>query len=209
MNRGTKRMLTRRLLFPLIAAVLVALGGGLEKLGIDLTGLGGDGSDVSSQKSPQVFNTPASNPQVSSSTTQYQSGRKWSNTSPEINLHHVFEGEINRKGRPTGYHSRPGGVDADGAKIIRITDGPNSLGIYTAVIAIRDGNQWKEKQLSSFFPDSMSPDEVIAAIVNAYKNSANQNSQPWRGPSGLGFDIQGYTTSRGGINTAFPLYRGN
>jgi len=150
-----------------------------------------------------------SKPASSGNTAQYQPGSKWSNTSPEINLHHVFEGEINRKGKPTGYHSRPGGVDADGAKIVRITDGPNKLGIYTAVIAIKDGNRWKEKQLSSFFPDNLSSDEVIDVILNAYQNSPNKKSQPWKGPSGLGFDVQGYTTSRGGINTAFPLYRGN
>ena len=195
-------MLNKKVALPIIAAVLMALGINLEKFGIDLNALlGGDVSQSSGQSS-QVSGTGNS-----TSTAKYKSGSKWSGTSPEINLHHIFEGEINRKGKPVGYHSRPGGVDPDSAKIVRIKDKPNSAGIYTATIAIRDGNQWKEK-FSSFFPDSMSAEDVTAAVLNAYRKSANPKKQPWEGPSGYGFTIQGYTTSRGGINTAFPLYRG-
>lgn len=191
-------MLNKKLIVPVIAAILMALGVNLEKLGIDLEGLSGDAT---------VSQTGSSNNNsASSSVAGYQSGSKWSKTSPEINLHHVFEGEINRKGKPTGFHSRPGGIDPAGAKIIRIKDGPNSKGVYTATIAVQDGGQWKEK-FSSFFPDNMSADEVMQAIINAYNKSSNKNKQPWQGPSGYGFTIQGYTTNRGGINTAFPVYR--
>lgn len=193
-------MLNKKILLPIITAVLLALGVNLEKFGIDLDALlGGETSQTSSS-------TGNSNSSGSAgSTARYQSGSKWSNTSPEINLHHIFEGEINRKNSPVGYHSRPGGVDAEGARIVRIRDKPNQYGVYTATIAIRDGSQWKEK-FSSFFPDTMSADEVIDAVLNAYRKSSNPKSQPWRGPSGLGFSIEGYTSSRGGINTAFPIY---
>ena len=37
--------------------------------------------------------------------------RGWSRTVPEINLTHIFFGEINRSGKPVGYHSRPGGSE--------------------------------------------------------------------------------------------------
>ena len=84
-------------------------------------------------------------------------------------------------------------------------DHPNKAGVYTAAIEIRDGQQWKEK-FSSFFPDSLSRNEVLQAVLNAYENSANPKAQPCEGPSGLGFSVQGYTSSRGGINTAFPIY---
>lgn len=138
--------------------------------------------------------------------TGYVSGAKWSNTTPAINLHHVFEGEINRKGKPVGFHSRPGGQDPPTARVVRVKDKPNKAGVYTASIEVKDGSEWKEK-FSSFFPDSMSADQVTAAILKAYKNS--DKKQPWRGPSGLGFDIQGYTLSKGDINTAFPVYQGS
>jgi len=196
-------MLNKKRLFPIIIAVLIALGVNLERFGIDLNSLGGSG-DVSSSTS----NTNTGSNSSASSPAAYRSGAKWSNTSPEMNLHHIFEGEINRSGKPVGYHSRPSGQDPDSAKIVRVKDGPNSAGIYTATIAIKDGGQWKEK-FSSFFPDSMSSDEVMDAIIHAYNNSSDKKKQPWQGPSGHGFTIQGYTTSRGGINTAFPIYRNN
>lgn len=210
-------MLNKKVALPIIAAVLMALGVNLEKFGIDLEALiGTDNTRQSDTRSSgssnsDIFNNPGNNDSgnadgssTSANTAAYRSGAKWSDTSPEINLHHIFEGEINRKGKPVGYHSRPGGIDVSGAKIVKMRDKPNSAGVYTAIIAIRDGNQWKEK-FSSFFPDNMSADEVTKAILNAYQKSSNKKKQPWRGPSGHGFNIEGYTTNRGGINTAFPI----
>jgi len=173
---------------------LVLFGVNLDRFGIDLEALSGGGSG--NQASLTQNNTNQSHP----STAQ------WSSTNPEINLWHVFDGEINRRGKPTGYHSRPGGVDAANARVVSIKDKPNRAGVYTANIEVRDGDQWKSK-FSSFFPDSLSQQEVIDVILHAFNKSDKQ--QKWEGPSGLGFNIQGYTTNRGGINTAFPVYRGN
>ena len=184
-------MLNKKVLFPVIAAVLMAFGVNLDKLGINLDSFGGSSGGATGV-----------------SAAGYESGAKWSNTTPEMNLHHIFEGEINRKGKPVGYHSRPGGNDPAGARLVRIRDKANSTGVYTATIAIKDGSQWKEK-FSSFFPDNMSSDQVVEIIIHAYNNSSNKKKQPWQGPSGHGFDIQGYTTRQGGINTAFPIYRKN
>ncbi|MEM9602096.1 MAG: EndoU domain-containing protein [Pseudomonadota bacterium] len=139
-------------------------------------------------------------------TSSVVSGSKWSDTAPAINLHHVFDGEINRSGKPTGYHARPGGSDPAGARVVSVRDGPNRHGVYTATIAVRDGDRWKEK-FSSFFPDDLSRQEVVSIILHAFENSENPRAQPWRGPSGLGFDVQGYTLRDGDINTAFPVYQ--
>ena len=203
-------MLNKKVIVPIIAAVLVALGVNLEELGIDLNQLtGNQPASTESKNTSDVFATnstesvPAKN---SGNVKSYKPGSKWSKTSPAINLHHVFEGEINRKSKPVGYHSRPGGKDPDGAKIVKIRDKPNGVGVYTAIIAIDDQGNWKEK-FSSFFPDNMSQQEVVDAVLNAYRNSSNKKKQPWQGPSGLGFDVQGYTMSGGDINTAFPVYR--
>lgn len=185
---------------PIIVLIVVGIGTGLEKLGVDLDalGLGGITNQQGQSSNNNNVNAKKSHP----------STKQWSSTNPEINLWHVFEGEINRKGKPTGYHSRPGGIDAANARIVSIKDKPNRAGVYTANIEVSDGGQWKSK-FSSFFPDSMSQDEVIDAILSAYNSSNDKNKQPWQGPSGLGFTIQGYTTSRGGINTAFPVFRKN
>lgn len=131
----------------------------------------------------------------------------WSETKPPINLTHIFQGEINRKGKPTGLHAKFDGKLAEGARINRIKGKPNKVGVYTADVAIKDyqTGKWKNK-FSSMFPDDMKPKEVVKAILHAYKNREKGKSKPWRGPSGHGFPIEGYTFRDGRINTAFPVY---
>ncbi len=195
---------------PIIAVILVALGVNLDQFGIDLNALSKGGGYSSSQSST----ASSANGSSSGNTLSDQNGAakhnepdyaKWTDTNPNINQWHIFAGEINRSGKPVGYHSRPNGQDPATARIKSIRDKPNRAGVYTANIEIRDGNQWKGK-FSSFFPDSMSRDDVLMAVLNAYQNSSNPQAQPFEGPSGLGFTIQGYTSSSGGINTAFPIY---
>lgn len=203
-------------LVPIVALVLLALGVNLDEFGIDLKALSGQStttSEVQTQqgdRAPAAFDLGRSQPdkQTSPEPVAIDQLPHWSNTQPEINLRHVFQGEINRKGKPTGYHARPGGNNPSGARVISIKDRPNKAGVYTANIEVRDGRQWKSK-FSSFFPDSLSQQEVVNVILHAYSNSKNPTRQPWSGPSGLGFQVQGYTSSRGGINTAFPVYNRN
>lgn len=185
---------------PIVALVLVALGVNLDQFGIDLKALS-RGADTSISSSSGSSGGASTNSGAHSAADYAQ----WSDTDPNINLWHVFEGEINRSGKPVGYHSRPGGNDPGNARVVSVRDQPNRAGVYTATIEVRDGNVWKDK-FSSFFPDAMSRDQVIEAILNAYSNSSDPNAQPFEGPSGLGFTIQGYTSNRGGINTAFPVF---
>jgi len=177
---------------PIAAAILVLFGVNLDRLGIDLDALSRGGPSLSSGQNQK------------SATPSHSNTKQWSSTSPEINLWHIFDGEINRSNKPTGYHSRPGGIDTANARLVSVRDKPNRAGVYTANIEVRDGDQWKAK-FSSFFPDSMSQQDVIDAILHAYSKSNKQ--QKWEGPSGLGFNIQGYENNRGNINTAFPVYR--
>ncbi len=183
--------LTKNNLITVVALVLIALGSNYAEIGQKLLG---------SQQSANA-SSAATAPAIATSSPISH----WSNSKPAINQWHVFEGEINRKGKPVGFHSRPGGVDPENAKIVSLRSKPNKAGVYTATIAIRDGDQWREK-FSSFFPDSMSQQAVVDAVLHAYKNSKNPKAQPWSGPSGHQFQIQGYTLSKGDINTAFPIY---
>lgn len=132
---------------------------------------------------------------------------RWSDTRPAINETHIFEGDINRKGRPTGFHSRPGGKNPSGARVVRVVDGPNRHGVYVAEVEVRNGSgRWLKKR-STFFPDKMSRAQVIQAILHAYRNRTSGQSEQFRGPSGLGFTVEGWTL-RGDINTAYPIYQG-
>jgi len=190
--------LSKKNLISIVAIGLIALGSNYAEIGQQL---------LNSQKAPQSQSSnKASDANVNKSSQRSSASvPHWSNTSPKVNMAHIFEGEINRKGKPVGFHSRPNGQDPATARVVRVKSRPNSAGVYTASIEVRDGNRWLEK-FSSFFPDDMNQDEVLDAVLNAYNNSRNPNAQPWTGPSGHGFKIQGYTLSRGDINTAFPVY---
>ncbi|HEV7504410.1 MAG TPA: EndoU domain-containing protein [Thermoanaerobaculia bacterium] len=139
------------------------------------------------------------------------SGRRqaeeWSRTTPPINVTHIFEGEINSRGKPVGFHSRPGGRDPQGARVVRVVDRPNRAGIYTAEVEIRSGSDWLPKR-STLYPDRLSRDAVIQAALHAFAERTTGNAEKFRGPSGEGFTIEGYYQN-GRISTAYPLFTRN
>jgi hypothetical protein len=138
---------------------------------------------------------------------------QWSATEPPVNLTHIFCGEINGRGRPTGYHARPGGIDPVDARVVEIEDGPNGLGVYTAQVAVRrpsSGWQAADEKFSSFFPDALTPAQVLELVLAAYRESGDTRDK-WRGESGLGFQVEGWLLPddhplAGRINTAWPVY---
>lgn len=127
--------------------------------------------------------------------------RVWSDTRPAINLTHIFAGEINRRGKPVGFHSRPGGIDPAGSGVVRFIDRPNRAGVYTAVVWIGRRNRNK---FSTFYPDRLTRPLVIDAILSAYRRGQRRGER-FRGPSGYGFTIEGYVQN-GRIRTAYPIY---
>jgi len=131
----------------------------------------------------------------------------WTKTSPAVNATHIFLGEINRRGKPTGFHAKTKGQSPKDAKILKIRSLPNQAGVYTAQVGIYDkrSRQWKQK-FSSMYPDEMEPADIIMAVLHAYSNRKQGKTQPWRGPSGHGFPIEGYVLNDGRINTAYPVY---
>ncbi|SLN76783.1 EndoU domain-containing protein [Oceanibacterium hippocampi] len=135
-------------------------------------------------------------------------GARWDAGDPPVAVGHIFEGEINRAGRPGGFHHRPDGRDLANARLARRLAGPNDAGIYTGRVEIRrdDSAPWQEK-FSSFFPDRLARDEVLALIRRAFRAAGTRDGRKWRGPSGHGFEIEGWIDRQGRIVTAYPLYR--
>lgn len=127
--------------------------------------------------------------------------RVWSDTAPPINLTHLFAGEINRRGKPVGFHSRPNGVDPQGSGVVRVVDRPDRSGVYTAVVWIERRGRTK---FSTFYPDRLTRAQVIAAVLSAFRKG-RRSGENFRGPSGLGFTIEGYFQG-GRIQTAYPIY---
>lgn len=131
----------------------------------------------------------------------------WSQTRPPINLTHVFCGEVNRRGRPVGYHALAGERTPGEAEIVerRPAAGPDAP--YEAQICVQpdEGGRPRCKR-STLFPDDWSQDEVVAAILQAWRDRTRlSRAGQWCGPSGRGFTVAGWLLpGREAINTAYP-----
>jgi hypothetical protein len=132
---------------------------------------------------------------------------KWTTTDPPINLGHIDLGEINRHGEAVGYHHRPNGVDPPGARVRQIVQPPDPSGIYRGRVTLRDPatGAWIDKKApSTFFPDTMSDNEVIDAVLAAFQAGRRRGDGQFVGGSGRGFAIEGWYQN-GRINSAYPL----
>ena len=132
---------------------------------------------------------------------------KWTATDPPINLAHIQTGEINRRGEAVGYHHRSDGIDPPGARVLRIVQPPDANGVYRARVALRDPETgtWVDKRASStFFPDALSNDQVIQAVLAAFQHREMRRDGEFSGDSGHGFAIEGWY-QHGRIAAAYPL----
>lgn len=132
---------------------------------------------------------------------------KWTRTDPPINFVHTEFGEFNRRGEAVGFHHRPHGLDPPGARVLRVVQPPDANGVYRARIALHDPatGAWIEKKApSNFYPDAMSPDEVVAAILAAFRQGDRRSDGQFVGPSAPGLTIEGWYQN-GRINAAYPL----
>jgi hypothetical protein len=98
-------------------------------------------------------------------------------------------------------------VDPDGARVIEIIQSPDAQGVYRARVEIRNARTgaWvRKKAPSTFYPDTMSDDDVVAAILAAFHRGKRRGNGQFFGDSGRGFTIEGWYQS-GRINAAYPL----
>ena len=132
---------------------------------------------------------------------------KWTTSDPPINLAHIDYGEINRYGEAVGYHHRLNGVDPPGARVQRIVQPPDATGVYRARVALRDPatGAWIDKKApSTFFPDAMSDDQIVEAVLAAFQAGSRRGDGQFIGASGRGFAIEGWFRN-GRIDAAYPL----
>ena len=124
----------------------------------------------------------------------------------EKSLIHIFEGDINRKERAGGYHYDM--VEGTSGSIIESTKGPvlNDAGIYEAKVEVNGTPKKANGGKSTFFPDSMSPQEVVDSINEAYSNKIYQEGSRgvYIGNSKEGIKIKMFLTDDGKIITAYP-----
>ncbi|GAA0609624.1 EndoU domain-containing protein [Thalassospira tepidiphila] len=155
----------------------------------------------------------------------------WSNTTPPINIEHVFCGEVDGN-RAKGFHSRPDGINPASVADVKITQAPNASGVYGATITLVNPSGPNPSKFSTMYPDTCSQAEVEKSIIYAYDHqvacptgaphwaSCGFNRPEGGSVAGAGYcvgpseDVRFYIAfatlshgaNAGNINTAFPLY---
>jgi hypothetical protein len=150
--------------------------------------------------------------------------RLWSRSDPQVNLSHIFCGEIGRNGDPKGFHSRA--VALPTGAVDRVEDNRHRGGeVYDGTVIYSNGR----RKRSTFYPDDCSAEAILRSVLYAYRNqtgdhpawgvlgpSAPEEATPDSGSQGDGycrddrgrpFEIRIGTIRRRGedaINTAFP-----
>lgn len=125
-------------------------------------------------------------------------------------LEHLFRGQVNKKGKATGFHYEGAQMEAVyGTKVIEGTrTAPDAYGVYKARVEVRGV---EKKEPSSFFPRSWSRADVVKAINESYTNRvavAGRAPNYLQGRTSGGLTIGMYSNKNGEIITAFPIYAG-
>ncbi len=116
-------------------------------------------------------------------------------------LHHIFEGDL-RGTNAGGFHYE--GVPGAGGSIIPGTETPpNAYGVYEAQVEV---NGVEKEGISTFFPQSMSPQEVVNSINEAYNTRTFVRGNTYVGTTSTGMRIYMFLDRTGHIISAFPAY---
>ena len=119
-------------------------------------------------------------------------------------LEHIFSGSINKKGNATGYHYE-GISDSRGETVEGTASEPDGYGVYEAKVRVDGVDKSGNNGYSTFFPESMSPQEVVDAINEAYENREHLSGDLYAGLAENGMEIDMYLYDDGKISTAYPV----
>ena len=168
---------------------------------------------VSSQRSSESSSTlpAASNPQEAAAsmkpgyTKKDIENLKHTENFAKGAIAHIFDGTINKKGKATGYHYSMV-KDSKGHILDGTRSAPDPRGVFTAKVEI---GTVKKNGFSSFYPEAWSPQDVVDAINEAYKdalsNPGNPHGDLWIGYCG-DLEINMYLNDKKEIITAYPIY---
>lgn len=122
-------------------------------------------------------------------------------------INHIFDGEINKRGSANGYHYE-GINDSRGAVVEDTKSDLDTNGVYEAKVTVdgieKSGNDGK----STFFPEYMSPQEVVDSINEAYDNREKIYGNRYQGESKNGTRVEMCLDRDDKIITAYPIYDG-
>lgn len=118
-------------------------------------------------------------------------------------IEHIFEGTVNKKGEASGYHYD--GIEGTAGEIIDGTkSAPDKNGVYEARVMVNGIKKSGNGGYSTFYPEGLSPQEVVDMINEAYENREHVSGNTYAGVSG-DIEIDMYLTDDGMIISAFPI----
>ena len=128
----------------------------------------------------------------------------------ERSLEHIFEGEVNSRGKAVGYHYE--GIENSAGSIVNGTrTTPSANGIYEGQVSVNGIPKTANGGKSTFFPENMTPQQVVDCINEAYDNKTLVFSAPksgmnstYQGTTAGGIDVTMYINDDGKIVSAFP-----
>ena len=121
-------------------------------------------------------------------------------------IEHIFIGTVNSNNKGSGYHYNMIS-DSKGQIIDGTRSKPDKNGIYTANVEVSGR---RKDAISSFYPDSWSPQDVVNAIVEARADALKTGKM--RGSYHVGYSngirIELYLDSKNKVVTAYPVKNG-
>ena len=121
-------------------------------------------------------------------------------------IEHIFIGTVNSNNKGSGYHYNMIS-DSKGQIIDGTRSKPDKNGIYTANVEV---SGHRKDAISSFYPDSWSPQDVVNAIVEARADALKTGKM--RGSYHVGYSngirIELYLDSKNKVVTAYPVKNG-
>ena len=87
----------------------------------------------------------------------------------ESAIEHIFEGQVNARGKAVGYHYE--GIEGTSGNVIPGTESSvNNIGVYKAQVEVNGIPKTANGGFSTFYSKNLSPQQVVDAINEAYSN---------------------------------------
>ena len=120
-------------------------------------------------------------------------------------IEHIFEGQVNARGKAVGYHYE--GIEGTSGNLIPGTESSiNNFGVYKAQVEVNGIPKTANGGFSTFYSKNMSPQQVIDAINEAYKNQVYVRGNTYIGTTSSGMKIIMFLDETGKIISAYPIY---
>ncbi len=195
-------------LAPLAALVIVVLLAVLVGVGSDGDGDSVPSGDVGSSEANRSdvtssdYSLVSDSPAASENEADLDELKNTENFLPSA-IEHIFEGTVNKKGEASGYHYD--GIEGTAGEIIDGTkSAPDKNGVYEAQVTVNGIKKSGNGGYSTFYPEDLSPQEVVDMINEAYENREHIGGNTYAGVAG-DIEIDMYLTDDGMIISAFPI----